>query len=127
MKPSQAAKPVNWIASSYRDFKSFPEAVKDTMGYALYRAQVGRTHESAKPLKGFGGTSVVEIVEDFRTDTYRAVYTTKFIGVIYVLHAFKKKAKKGTATPQHDIELIRRRLKLAEADYRLRMEKDNGR
>ena len=96
------------------------------MGYALYRAQIGKTHESAKPLKGFGGAGVVELVEDFRTDTYRAVYTLKFAGVVYVLHAFQKKAKKGTATPKHEVDLIRRRMKAAEEDYRLRMEKRNG-
>lgn len=96
------------------------------MGYALYRAQIGRMHESAKPMKGFGGAGVVELVEDFRTDTYRAVYTTKFADVVYVLHAFQKRAKKGSATPMHEIDLIRRRMKSAEADYRLRRENDDG-
>ena len=125
-KDSDVVKPVNWVGSSYRDFKSFPDTVKDSMGYELYRAQIGRMHESAKPLKGFGGAGVVELVEDFRTDTYRAVYTTKFADVIYVLHAFQKKAKKGSATPKHEIELIRRRMKSAEAHYRLLMERNDG-
>ena len=92
------------------------------MGYALYRAQLGKTHESAKPLKGFGGAGVVEIVEDFRSDTYRAVYTVKFAGVVYVLHAFQKKSRKGAETPQHEIELIERRFKAAADDYRSRKE-----
>lgn len=80
-------KPVDWIGSSYRDFVSFPDAVKDGMGYALYRAQLGKMHERAKPLKGFHGAGVVELVEDFRTDTYRAICTVRFSDVVYVLHA----------------------------------------
>jgi phage-related protein len=119
-------KPVSWIGSSYRDFQAFPDAVKDSMGYALYRAQIGKMHDGAKPMKGFGGVGVVELVEDFRTDTYRAVYTTKFADVVYVLHAFQKKAKKGSATPKREIDLVQRRMKSAEADYRLRMENDDG-
>lgn len=93
------------------------------MGYALYRAQLGKMHEGAKPLKGFGGAGVIEIVEDFRSDTYRAVYTIKFAGVVYVLHAFEKKSKKGSKTPQHEVELIERRLKAAADDYLSRREK----
>lgn len=111
-------KPVAWIGSSYRDFRSFPEAVQDGMGYALFRAQQGEKHESAKPLKGFGGAGVVEIVEDHSTDTYRAIYTVKFRGVLYVLHAFKKKSKKGIKTPDSELEIVRRRLKVAEEDYK---------
>jgi len=73
---------------------------------------------SAKPLAGFGGASVLEIVEDYRTDTYRAVYTVKFSELVYVLHAFQKKAKKGIDTPKRDIDLIKRRLRAAEEDYK---------
>ena len=83
-------------------------------------------HESAKPLKGFGGAGVIELAEDFRTDTYRAVYTVRFAGVVYVLHAFQKKAKKGRGTPQRVIDLIRRRLGAAEEDYRLGRESGSG-
>lgn len=90
------------------------------MGFALYQAQIGRMHGSAKPLKGFGGAGVVEIVEDHQGDTYRAVYTVKFNSAIYVLHAFQKKSKKGIKTPQDDIELVKRRLKAAEADHKSR-------
>lgn len=90
------------------------------MGFALYLAQVGRIHRNAKPLKGFGGGSVVEIVGDHQGDTYRAVYTVRFPTAIYVLHAFQKKSKKGIKTPQDDIELIHKRLKAAEADYKAR-------
>jgi phage-related protein len=88
------------------------------MGYALYFAQQGDKHPAAKPLKGFPGASVLEIVEDHDGDTYRAMYTVKFAGAIYVLHAFQKKAKKGIATPKRDVALVRSRLKLAEAHFK---------
>lgn len=90
------------------------------MGYALYQAQVGRKALSAKPLAGFGGAGVLEIVEDHQTDTYRAVYTVKFSEFVYVLHAFQKKSKKGIATPKPDIDLIKRRIRVAEEDYKMR-------
>jgi len=109
-----------WIGSSLMDLKSFPADVKDGIGYALYQAQLGSKAPSAKPLAGFGGASVVEIVEDFQTGTYRAIYTVKFSKAIYVLHAFQKKSKKGIATPKPDIDLIKQRLKLAEEDYKIR-------
>ncbi len=91
------------------------------MGYALYQAQLGRKAPSAKPLAGFGGASVLEIVEVFQTNTYRAVYTVKFSEFLYVLHAFQKKSKKGIATPKTEIDLIRKRLRLAEEDYKARL------
>ncbi len=75
---SHPIKPVLWVGSSYKDFRSFPDLVQDVMGFALYQAQIGRMHGSAKPLKGFGGASVVEIVDDHQGDTYRTVYTVKF-------------------------------------------------
>ena len=109
-----------WIGSSRRDLKSFPAEVKDVMGYALYQAQIGRRSPSAKPLRGFGGASVLEVVDDYQTDTYRAVYTVKFSELVYVLHAFQKKSKKGMATPKPDLDLIKRRLKVAEEDYKTR-------
>lgn len=116
-------KPVSWIGASYKDFRAFPDPVQDTMGYALFRAQIGAKHESAKPLKGFGGAGVLEIVADHVGDTFRAVYTVKFATAIYVLHAFQKKSKAGIKTPTEDLELIRRRLKVAEADYKDRLGK----
>jgi phage-related protein len=116
-------KPVSWISSSYKDFRAFPDPVQDLMGYALYRAQVGAKHDNAKPLKGFGGAGVLEIVADHVGDTFRAVYTVKFATAVYVLHAFQKKSKAGIKTPSEDLELIRRRLKVAEADYKDRMGK----
>jgi phage-related protein len=115
-------KPVSWIGSSYKDFREFPDPVQDSMGFALYQAQIGLKHGSAKPLKGFGGAGVIEIVADHVGDTFRAVYTVKFATAVYVLHAFQKKSKSGIKTPIEDIELIQRRLKAAEADYKAQRE-----
>ena len=111
-------KPLRWVASSKKDLLAFPEDVRQEIGYALYFAQTGDKHPAAKPLKGFHGAGVLEIVEDQKRATYRAVYTVKFAAVVYVLHAFQKKSTKGIATPQHEIELIKDRLKLAEANYK---------
>jgi len=95
----------------------FPDEVKRVMGFALRRAQDGGKHVDAKPLKGFGGAGVLEVVEDHDGNAYRAVYTVKFAEVVYVLHAFQKKSTKGIGTPQREIELIRERLKRAEEHY----------
>ncbi len=116
-------KPASWIGSSYKDFRNFPDPVQDAMGYALYQAQIGQKHGSAKPLKGFGGAGVLEIVADHVGGTFRAVYTVKFAKSIYVLHAFQKKSKSGIKTTIEDLELIQRRLKAAEADYKIQFEK----
>jgi phage-related protein len=116
-------KSIIWVGSSRSDLKEFPAEVKDVMGYALYQAQLGLKAPSAKPLRGFGGAGTLEIVEDHRTDTYRAVYTVKFSEFVYVLHAFQKKSKKGKATPKSDIDLIKRRLNAAEEDYKARRRK----
>jgi|SRR5437588_7928749 len=113
-------KPVEWIGSSRNDLRSFPGEVREIIGEALYRAQQGAEHPVAKALKGFGGRGVLEVVDDFRGDTYRAVYTVRFAMVIYVLHVFQKKSKKGIATPRHEIGLIRARLRRAEEHYRSR-------
>jgi phage-related protein len=107
-------KPVEWIGSSREDLRAFPGEVREVMGEALYRAQQGDEHAAAKALKGFSGRGVLEIVSDHHGDTYRAIYTVKLTNAIYVLHAFQKKSKKGIATPRHEIELIRARLKRAE-------------
>ncbi len=93
------------------------------MGYALYRAQIGEKHRNAKPLKGFGGAGVLEIVADHVGDTFRAVYTVKFASVIYVLHVFQKKSKSGIKTSTEDVKLIQRRLNAAEADYKIQLGK----
>jgi phage-related protein len=104
------AKPVIWIGDSRRRLQRFPAEVQDEVGFALYRAQLGHKHPSAKPLKGYKGASVLEIVDDFAGDTYRAVYTVKFSDAIYVLHSFQKKSKSGIKTPQHELRLIDQRL-----------------
>jgi phage-related protein len=108
---------VEWIGSALDDLKGFPETVQQSVGYALYRAQCGEKHPSAKPLKGFKGASVLEVIQDFDGDTYRAVYTIKFEEVVYVLHAFQKKSKRGIETSKQDIELIEARLKRAKEHY----------
>jgi phage-related protein len=113
-------KPVIWIGSSRRDLREMPQQVRRDIGQALYAAQQGVTDPAAKPLKGFGGARVMEIVERYRTDAYRAVYTANFDNAVYVLHVFQKKSKSDIATPKQEIELIRRRLAEAERHYRER-------
>jgi phage-related protein len=113
-------KPVLWVGSSRRDLQAMPRQVRSDIGQALYTAQQGLTDPSAKPLKGFGGTRVMEIVERYQTDAYRAVYTAHFEAAIYVLHVFQKKSKTGIATPKHDIELIKKRFAEAQRDYKTR-------
>jgi phage-related protein len=100
-----------FVGSSIDDLRSFPEDVKDVVGYALWLAQDGQKHPDAKPLKGFGGAGVLEIADAYRGDAYRVIYTTTFADVVYVLHAFKKKSTRGIATPKQHIDVIKRRLK----------------
>ncbi len=104
-------KPVVWIASTKRDLKSLPEAIQDRVGYALWIAQTGNQHPHAKALKGFRDASVIEIIEDWQRDTYRAVYTVRFPEAVYVLHVFQKKSRRGTETPKPDMALIQKRLR----------------
>lgn len=113
-------KPVLWVGSSRRDLQAMPRQVRGDIGQALYTAQQGLTDPSAKPLKGFGGTRVMEIVERYQTDAYRAVYTAHFETAIYVLHVFQKKSKTGIATPKQDIDLIKKRFAEAQRDYKTR-------
>jgi phage-related protein len=114
---SVKATPLKWIGSSKEDLIQFPGEVRKAMGHALHLAQINLKPPNAKPLRGFGGASTLEVVEDHDGNTYRAVYTVKFQGVVYVLHAFQKKSKKGIATPKHDIDLIKTRLKAATEHY----------
>ncbi len=109
-------KPAHWLGPSLDELRQMPDAVQEAIGYALYEAQLGGKHGSAKPLKGFGGAGVLEIVENHDGDTYRAVYTVKLASAVYVLHVFQKKSKRGISTPRSDIELIRKRLKEAIED-----------
>ena len=115
-------KPLEWIGTSKRDLLACPEDVQDTFGYALHLAQMGTKHGQAKPLKGFGGAGVLEVVEDLDGETFRADYTVKIADTVYVLHVFQKKSKRGVATSRRDIDLIKMRLRTAvEADMAKRM------
>ena len=109
-------KPAVFVGSSRKDLRAFPTAVRNEIGQSLFEAQLGDHPRNAKPLKGLGG--VLEIRDNFEGDTYRAVYTTRFEGVLYVLHAFQKKSTSGIATPQRHIDLIRQRLRDAEVIHR---------
>ncbi len=111
---------VTWVGSSRKDLRSFSKQVRRDIGKALYAAQQGETDPAAKPLKGFGGARVMEIVDRYDTNAYRAVYTAQFGEAIYVLHTFQKKSTRGVATPRHEIDLIRRRLADAERLHRER-------
>ena len=102
-----------WISSSRRDMRALPKRVRRTFGVALFAAQTGMTPPMAKPLKGFGGAGVLELIEDDEGGTYRAVYTVRYATAIYVLHVFQKKSKRGKATPQQDIDLVAARLRRA--------------
>jgi phage-related protein len=114
MEARDVPKPLVWVGSSRRDLKAFPRTVQCDLGQALEIAQFGRTPMHAKPLKGFKGAGVLELAEDHYGNTYRAVYTVKLAGRVYVLHAFQKKSKKGIQTPKHVIDLVRTRLREAE-------------
>ena len=113
---------LRWIGSSLDDLRGLPEVVQHQIGFALYFAQIGDKHPKAKPLKGFSGAGVLEIVDDHDGDTYRAVYAVRFQEAVYVLHVFQKKAKRGIATPPKELALIQRRLALAEARHRQEMQ-----
>ena len=110
-------KPVHWVGSSKEDLRKFPDEVRWRVGGALWDAQLARKAPYVKPLRGFGGASVLEIVDDFDGNTFRAVYTVRFAGAVYVLHAFQKKSKHGIATPKAELDLIEQRLKRAKEDY----------
>lgn len=114
MADEPVLKPVVWVGSSRDDLRAFPDSVQDHIGFALYVAQRGGKHASAKVLSGFGSAGIVEVVKDFRGDTFRAVYTLRYRDSVYVLHAFQKKSKTGRETPRRDIELIQQRLRQAE-------------
>src|SRR5262245_65783884 len=111
-------KPLRWIASSKADLSAMPIEVRRAVGYALFAAQQGQKHDDAKVLKGFGDAGVLEVIARHDGDTFRAVYTVRFGDVVCVLHVFQKKSKRGIATPKKELELIRKRLKLAEEEHK---------
>ncbi len=113
-------KAVIWLGNSLENLREFPQGVRSEIGFAIYQAQRGVKHVSAKPLKGFGGAGVLEVVADDDGNAYRAVYTVKFREVIYVLHVFQKKSSRGSKTPQPDLKLIGARLRQAQDRYQSR-------
>jgi phage-related protein len=114
-----AKKPVEFVGSAREDLRRLPKQVTYVFGYAILLAECGKRHPDAKPLKGFGGAGVLEVVENYDGDTYRAVYTVKFEGVVYVLDAFQKKSKRGSELPKVDMERIKLRLKAAQEHYKV--------
>ena len=112
---AEKGKSLQWVGSSFKDLMDLPVEVRKFFGYALSLAQAGDQHDTAKVLKGFGGAGVLEVVEDDAGGTYRAVYTVKFVEAVFVLHCFQKKSTHGIATPKKDMDIIRTRLKVAEA------------
>lgn len=120
MFPLSNAKPAEFVGSAENDLSEFPNDVKAVIGFAIFQAQMGGRHQRAKPLRGhkdFKGANLLEVVDDFDGDTYRAVYTVRFAGVVYVLHAFQKKSKSGIETPKSEIEVIKTRLVRAKEHY----------
>lgn len=107
-------RPLAWMGSTKKDLLGLPEEVVDTFGYALHLAQIGRKHDQAKPLHGFGSAGVLEVVEDWRGNAFRAVYTVRFAAAVFVLHVFQKKSHSGVAMRKLDMDLIKERLQVAE-------------
>ena len=120
---SRSLRPLLWVGSSKRNYGDFPTDVQRNFGFELFLVQTKQHPPSAKPLKGFG-SGTVELIDDFEGDSYRAVYTVRFHEAVYVLHAFKKKSKRGIATAKRDIDLIKRRLREAEADHAERFKEE---
>lgn len=104
-----------YLGSTEKDAAKLPDEVRELFAHALTIAMAGGQHEDAKPLKGFNGRGVVEVVADERNSTFREIYTIKFEEAVYVLHIFQKKSKKNIETPKQEMELIKQRLKWAEA------------
>ena len=119
-------KEVVWVGSSLQDIKSFPDSVKQTMGFALFQAQRGGKHLQAKVLKGFKGSGVLEVVEDYDGDSFRMMYTVRFSDAVYVLHSFQKKSKKGIETPKHEMDMVEARLKIAAELHESRQKQKKG-
>jgi phage-related protein len=117
-RPESPQTIIEWLYDTLDTLKGLDLEVRRDVGQALRFAQQGGKHPSTKPLKGFGGSTVLEVIAHHDTDTYRCVYTVRFAGVIYVLHVFQKKSKKGGETPKPDMDLVRKRLADAEAHYK---------
>jgi phage-related protein len=113
MPSGDVRKPVHFVASSLKDLQALPAVVRGSFGRLLLDTQYGETPYGAKPLKGFGGAGVLELIENYDTNTYRAIYTVRLAGAVYVLHVFQKKSRKGIATPKSDLDLVRLRYEMA--------------
>ena len=111
------AKTVLWIPAAKKDLLDMPEEVRIDFGYGLYQAQLGEHPDNGKTLSGFGSASVIELVNRYKGNAYRAIYTVRFEEAIFVLHVFQKKSNKGIETPKHEIDLLHSRLKMAEQIY----------
>ena len=118
--------PIVWIGSAKRDLVACPREVIGAIGYALYEAQKGNKHPNAKPLRGFSGAGVLEVVEHHDGDTFRAIYTVRLAGRVYVLHVFQKKSKSGIKTPKAEMELVIARLKRAEEQHAAWLKEQKG-
>ena len=114
----ESAKPMVFAGSSREDLREMPPQVRSDLGNALWNVQRGLTPDNAKPLKGYRGAGVLEVIEDYDSDTYRAVYTVRFAGVVYVLHVFQKKSTHGIRTLPRDLRLVEQRIQWAERHYR---------
>jgi phage-related protein/predicted XRE-type DNA-binding protein len=114
-------KPLEWVGSSRADLVEFPRDVRKAVGYSLHLAQAGEKPPVAKPLRGFGGAGVLELIENCLGDACRVVYTVRFEKAVFVLHAFQKKSTKGISTPKPDVNLIKRRLAAAEHLYQTKV------
>ena len=121
-----ATKDIVWVASSLDDLKRFPEPVQKVMGFALFQAQCGGKHLQARPLKGFGGAGVLEIIEDFDGNAFRTVYTVRFADAVYVLHAFQKRSKRGIKTPKREMDVVRSRLRMAQESRQTEADRKEG-
>ena len=113
MVENKKIKELRWLGNSRKTILKFPDSVKKTFGTALFFAQNGGRYPDTKMMKGLG-SGVYEILEDHRSDTYRAVYTVKFKNCVYVLHVFQKKSKSGIKTPKEEVDLIKSRMKMAQ-------------
>jgi len=120
------SKDIIWVSSSLEDLKRFPESVQKVMGFALFQAQCGGKHLQAKPLKGFGGAGVLEIIEDFDGNAFRTMYTVRFADAVYVLHAFQKRSKRGTKTPNREMDVVRARLRMARDSRQAEADRKEG-
>jgi phage-related protein len=113
---ARSLKPIEWVGSSLDDLRDLPDVPRRVFGFALHEAQLGRRHIASKRLGG-SLSGLIELIDDFDGNSYRAVYTVKFAGVVYVLHVFQKKSTRGIATPRRQLELIRDRWSIARAHF----------